>query len=200
MLLPKFNLGSGKFLILLLLLSSFGCVKDEPDPEMPDNTLPQETITKMVLEFVNADDSTDSPTAAYTISGDSHTATNIELQSNATYYLNISVFDNSDPSDLIDRTPEIVSENTAHRFFFVPQEGAENILSVSYDDFDEDGKPVGLMTTWTLLMGESDPGAEVRIVLKHQSNKTAPGVGINDPEEAGGLTDFSAVFPLVVQP
>ncbi|NIJ45516.1 hypothetical protein FHR24_001984 [Wenyingzhuangia heitensis] len=86
---------------------------------------------------------------------------------------------------------EVKEEGTEHQFFYTHQIDG---LTVLYTDKDENGKPIGLETTFTT--GESYTGGAVKIVLRHEPNKFAEGVANGDVTNAGGENDVDITFDL----
>jgi hypothetical protein len=123
----------------------------------------------------------------------------IVLSDTTTYSVSIEVLDASDPGNVEDITTEIIEEAEVHQFFFIPQNGADNSISISYDDadVDDDGNPIGLSTDWETLQPTSEMEA-IRVVLRHNLDKNAQGVDINNFSVAGGETDIDVVFNLTV--
>jgi len=114
------------------------------------------------------------------------------LSAGKTYNVGIELWDESKtPAE--DITEEIEDEGDEHQFFF-KVEGVT--LTVSYDDTDDDGKPIGLKTVWTA--GGAGTGT-INIVLRHEPDKDAPGVAAGDITNAGGDTDVEVTFPLVIE-
>ena len=111
------------------------------------------------------------------------------LQPNTTYAGSIQLLNASDPSDIENITLEVDEEDEEHQFFYRSSGGLD--LTVAYADSDDDGNPVGLLTTVTT--GASSSGG-LTIILRHEPNKTASGVTIDDPSAAGGETDVEVTF------
>lgn len=90
-------------------------------------------------------------------------------------------------------TPEIVEEDDEHQIFFVVSGGLN--LTPVYDDMDDDGNPIGLLTTVTT--GDASTGS-VQIVLRHEPTKGAAAT-IDNPAAAGGETDVEVTFSASIQ-
>ena len=96
-----------------------------------------------------------------------------------------------------DITEEIEELKEEHQFFFEASEGLN--LTVTYDDVDDNGYPVGL--EYTLETGEASSGT-LTIILRHEPNKAGEGVSDGDiTNENEGATDFLLEFPIeIVEP
>ena len=115
----------------------------------------------------------------------------MSLNANTTYNGQVYLWkDTEEPAESI--TEEIQEEDEEHQFFF---ESNISGLSVAYDDLDEDGLPVGLNTK--LSTGNASNGY-LRIILRHEPNKSATGVADGQAENAGGETDIELDFELEV--
>jgi hypothetical protein len=171
---------------ILIILSS--C-----DPEHPNNPNDQEVITSLQ---VNAMTATDTITFAYSdpdgVGGIVPTIDTIVLSSSAMFTISLELLDETKtPDDTV--THEILAESQAHQFFFEIT-GAN--LTTSYWDTDANGKPIGLLNTWTT--GAVSSGT-VMITLRHQPDKNALGVLGGDITNAGGETDVEVTFPVRIQ-
>jgi hypothetical protein len=89
-------------------------------------------------------------------------------------------------------TEEIRNEAEDHQFFFLSNVSS---LSVSYDDSDANGNPLGIKSV--LQTGDSGSGI-LTIVLRHLPDKMASGVSDGDITNAGGETDLSVTFDVNV--
>ena len=69
-------------------------------------------------------------------------------------------------------------------------------MTFEYTDADDNGNPIGILTT--LTTGEVGSG-NLRIVLRYGPNKNADGVFSGDITNAGGETDIEVVFPITIQ-
>ena len=172
--------------ILLGLLIFTQCKKEEARPEIP-----QETINGLTLKLL-ASDGSDSTFLSYSdpdgeggldpvIIGGS-----IKL---GKIYVGILSFydDTSEVTDLIRDTAE------DHQLFF----SAPSELSVifNYEDQDGNGRPVGILSSWTSSKKSS---GLLRISLIHQPDKAAQGVAQGNLNTAGGKIDIEVDIPLTV--
>ena len=189
-------------LIAVMALSFTSCEKDDDnDDSSSGSTNETELITDLVLTFVNSEDFS---IRTFTFSdpdgpgGDAPTINDITLDDSTSYTLNIQVLDASNPNEVEDITTEIREEDEVHQFFYIT-ESVDNSVAISYDAFDVDGNgnPVGLATIWNTNEPTSDNGT-VRVVLRHQLNKDATGITIDDFAGSGGETDIDVTFNLTI--
>ncbi|MCZ4409249.1 hypothetical protein O3Q51_10530 [Cryomorphaceae bacterium 1068] len=189
-------------LIAVMAFSFTSCEKDDDnDDTPPGSTNEEELITDLVLTFTNTDDQSqvtfmfsdpDGP------GGDPPAVDDIFIDDSTSYSVSVEVLDASDPNDVEDITTEIMDEDEAHQFFYIA-ESADNSIDISYDIFDVDGNgnPVGLSTIWNTNEPTADNGT-VRIVLRHELNKDATGIAIDDFAGSGGETDIDVTFNLTI--
>jgi len=114
------------------------------------------------------------------------------LAANTTYTGTIVLLNESaSPVDNI--TEEVEEEGVDHQFFFQSTVAG---ISVSYNDRDDNGNPIGLSNT--LTTGDAASGA-MTITLRHEPDKMATGVSGGDISNAGGETDIEVTFTIAVQ-
>lgn len=194
--------------LFVLIFSAFvftACESDDDNTQPDDNNDEDpEVITDLVLNFENPDTQ-----ESFTVSfsdpdgpgGNPPVVDEIDLIETASYLVNVTVADASNPNDVEDITEEILEEDEEHQFFYVLGGDASNVLEVTYDpaDEDDDGNPIGLKTIWT-TSGVTSGSETVTVVLRHEPNKDAPGAdeGILS-EEVGGETDIEVTFNLNIQ-
>jgi hypothetical protein len=102
--------------------------------------------------------------------------------------------------DGYDITKEVREEGDEHQLFFSWSDGVfssptgtGNINStgtVNYQDEDDNGRPIGLTTSWTSA-ASSSTGNSFKVLLKHQ-----PGIKSNSSTSVDGETDLDITFPL----
>ncbi|MEL7220572.1 MAG: GTP cyclohydrolase [Bacteroidota bacterium] len=197
-----------KYSLFILLSGGIfltGCGDDDDVPE-PENEL--EVITDVKLIFTNVDDASDVVEAsAQDPDGEGveelKISDQITLDVDKTYTLTYEIFNNLEtPSEDIGK--EILEEDDEHQLFFsfstdafASPAGDGNIDTaadpINYDDADENGNPVGLVTTWTTGSATLTGGTFVAR-LQHQPDvKTATsGADVGD-------TDFDLEFVLNIQ-
>lgn len=200
------NIMITRYIWIFALMMSFGLVSCEDDEteETPPTGSDPEVITDLVLTFLDPDTQT---STSFTWSdpdgegGDPPSIDDIEISDQVAYEVSVSVLDASDPNDVEDITEEIQEEDDEHQFFYVTGGNAGDIVTITYDptDVDGDGNPIGLQTFW-VTSGASTGSESIRVVLRHEPNKSAPGAsdGVLS-DEVGGESDIDVTFNLVVQ-
>lgn len=182
-----------KFALLLsisLLIFASACEPDDPMIENEEEVITAVTLTltptgmqeTVVLGFSDPDgDGGNAPVFSTTGT----------LQANASYQGQVSFANASGSID-----GEIVNEGTDHQVFYQP--GAAANLAFSYTSIGNDinGLPVGLNTT--LQTGAAGVGT-LTVTLRHEPNKAAAGIAIDNPAVAGGTTDVEVVFPITIE-
>jgi len=182
-----------KLSLLITLFSTIliftACKKD------PDEVVDEEVIT--TLRYTLTPDSGGTPVVLsfQDLDGDGGDAPIVmggTLAANETYS-GVMVLLNESESPAEDVTEEIEEDDNHHQFFFQSTLGG---LSVSYDDEDGDGNPLGLKTN--LSTGSAGSG-QLTVTLRHEPNKSASGVADGNIENAGGETDIEVEFDIDVQ-
>lgn len=180
---------------LLALFSFVALILQSCDPD-PDPEEPQELITNLSYTLTP---SNGEPPVVLTFSdidgdgGDAPIINGGSLAAGTTYTGVIELSDESKtPIESI--TEEIDEEADEHQFFF---SSTNSIATVSYDDTDSMGNPVGLSTT--LVTAADSVSGSLTITLRHEPNKSASGVAGGDITNAGGETDIEVSFPIDVQ-
>jgi len=115
------------------------------------------------------------------------------LSANTSYIGLLQLF-NETVSPIIDIGAEIGEEAVDHQFFYLLESNPD--ATVSYTDFDSNGDPLGLQT---IFSSASASTGQLTIVLRHEPDKTAPGVSEGDIENAGGETDIQVSFQISIQ-
>ena len=98
-----------------------------------------------------------------------------------------------------DITQEMLTEAAAHQFFFLGQAFESSFLSIQYADAG--GIALGLKTTVTVSSSTGTNNSSMRVVLRHDLNKSFPGA--SNPNfanfvQAGGETDLDITFPVIL--
>lgn len=129
------------------------------------------------------------------------TGNTVPFALNKTYDGIISVL-NETVTPAVDITGEIANEALGHQFFY---QNLGSLPAFTYTpiataptNYDANGKPVGtkvrFVTTTTAAAGS------LKITLRHEGDKTLPGVATGSITNATGATDFEVTFSaLVVQ-
>ena len=190
------------FPLFLYLFSStflFTACNDDSFPEVENE---EELITAVTLTFTPTDggiaviaNAADTSAAQ---DGGTIVAEKIVLKANTPYELSISLDHAAAEYSLTDQIKEEADEHlilfTWTAGLFSDPEGDGNIDlrddPVNYEDFDNNGIPLGLETTW--ITGEPAIGT-FRFVLKHQPGIKTSTSGIND-----GVTDLDIVWDIEI--
>ncbi|WP_282124105.1 type 1 periplasmic binding fold superfamily protein [Algibacter mikhailovii] len=182
-----------KIVILSLLAGAFLACSDDDTPEIINEEEVITTLTATLtplgggtsIELKTFDGDGDGPNPpVVTVSGN--------LLANTSYNGSLDLLNETvSPAESI--TDEIAEEDDEHQFFFQATNG---IAAFQYNDQDDDGNPIGL--SFTLNAGNAGTGT-ITITLRHEPNKSADGVSDGDITNAGGETDISATFPVVVE-
>lgn len=183
----------GMALCAVLALSS--CEKDDvEDPVIPNeeevittvrvSLVPSGGGTEILMSFVDMDaDGPDDPVISVSDT----------LMVNTAYSATVLLLNETEtPSDTVNA--EIIEEAEEHQFFFGVQSSLD--LTVTYNDSDADGNPIGLMNT-VQCNGESQ--GTFTVTLRHEPDKTGTGVANGDITNAGGETDIEAEFDVFIR-
>lgn len=191
------------YLLTLILLSSLLFISSCSDDDVPPAENEEEIITDVTLTFIPTGGGAAVIAAAQDPDGegpkDLEIVSQIALAPNTAYNLSLAL-ENSVAGENI--TDEIEEEDDEHMFFyaftndiFSDPSGDGNIDdrvdAVNYEDYDDDGLPVGLKTSWTT--GDAVTGT-FRVVLKHQPNlKTATST------VADGISDVDLIWAIKIE-
>lgn len=176
--------------LVAISLTLFSSCSDD-DPDIPNE---DEVITDVEVHL-EAQTGGHHVTLTFTDSdgegGNPPIITGGQLQADQRYDAHIKLYNKSvNPAE--DITEEILDEADDHQFFFSSDITG---LVTSYADEDEDGRPIGLK--FSLITNEADEGVW-RLILRHEPNKSAPGVQDGDITNAGGETDVEIEFPIEI--
>lgn len=190
------------FVVFIVLCAIVLVSCDDDDPEKEDAP---ELITKVTLTFTPTGGGDPVVATATDPDGegvqDMETDGPINLAANTTYTLTIGLTNElaTPGTEAYNVTEEVRDDDDDHLFFFSWTEsffsdpaGNGNVDNrtdpVNYEDFDEDGLPLGLTTSWTTGDGAS---GTFRIILKHQPDlKTA------SSSSSVGETDLDIEFEI----
>lgn len=162
------------------------------DDDTPEEINEEETITTMTLTLVPAGAGTPITIQSRDLDGDGPNAPVITVSGNLaanTAYSGSVVLLNETETPAENITEEVEEENDEHQFFYVT---TGNIVSVTYDDVDGDGNPVGLEFTLTT---EGAGSATLAVTLRHEPKKPNDGT----LADAGGETDITQTFNLTIE-
>ncbi len=188
--------------IMILSIFVFAACTEAEAPEEENEV---EIFTDVELIFT-AEDGTvvralaEDPTGGLGINS-SFTVEPITLKANTTYILTFELL-NRLVSPVEDVQEEIKEEDDEHQLFFEfttnafsSPAGNGNIQNrdgaINYLDFDRNGLPLGLRTSWTTAGPRTD--ATFRVWLAHQ-----PGVKTATSSAQDGDVDFDITFPLTI--
>lgn len=176
------------------------------DDEAPDEENVVEVFTDVTLVFTNTADNSTVRAAATDPDGVGSqplvVQDEINLAAGASYTLTFEIFNNLEtPGE--DIGAEILEEDNEHQFFFSFTDGAFSSPTgdgnvdvaddpLNYDDMDENGWNVGLVTSWTT--GDPSAGGSFRVKLQHQPDVKTGTTGSTD-----GDNDFDLTFVLNIQ-
>lgn len=184
-----------KFILLIALISSSilftNCKKD---PVKPNE---EELITTVIATWTPVTGGDPIVFVWQDLDGDGGNApviTTAPLQAGITYDVSVR-FLNESVSPIEEITDEIEAEDDHHQLFY--KWNPEGLFSgFSYQDFDHEGKPLGLKTR--LTTGSAGNG-KWTVILLHEPNKSASGVAEGNPDNAGGDTDVDVTFNVTIQ-
>lgn len=184
---------NSKLLFAFVILSSVILVScDKDTPEIP---LEPEVITTLNYTLTPTGGGSSITLSFRDLDGDGGNAPVIEggvLAANQTYEGSLELL-NETEAPIEDITEEIEEEDEEHQFFF--QTNLSD-LTITYNDQDSMGNPVGLSST--LTTGDAASGT-LTIILRHKPMKSADGVSSGDITNAQGETDIQVIFPIDVQ-
>ena len=172
-----------------LSLLTVSCKKD--DPQIPNE---EELITTLIYTLISHDMSDTVVMRFQDLDGEGGNNPIImggTLMANTMYHGDIELLNEVEGEDI---TEEVKDEAEEHQFFYQVKNGLD--VSVTYDDMDQDGNPVGLKTN---LMSNTITSGTLTIILKHEPDKNAAGVSNGDITNAGGETDIEVTFDVDIQ-
>lgn len=195
-----------KAFVFAIILFVVSCDKDDsPDPENEE-----EVITKAVLVVTNTSDNS-SETYNFEVEGHHHDHDDdhaddddddddhegehmeVELESNSTYLFEITFFNESDPSNSIDVTKEIIEEADEHVFFYELTDSSITIESAAGDTIDSSGDPIHLKTEWTTT------SAAIVDIVGYLIHEPLTKTGVSTRTDLGGSTDAEIEFEAHVE-
>jgi hypothetical protein len=192
-----------KVSLYLLAVLAFGfasCESEDPEKENDG-----EVITDVTLKFqeLNASNALVGSVLSFKASdpqgievGKTPTIQSISLAKGKKYQMTIEVTNAIKGEDI---TQEILTEAAAHQFFFLGQVFDSSFFSIQYADAG--GIALGLKTTVTVSSSTGTNNSNMRVVLRHDLNKSFPGA--SNPNfanfaQAGGETDLDLTFPVIL--
>lgn len=178
------------FATMLLLFTS--CDSDDPKPVNEE-----EVITTVRLTFTPTSGGAAIVAAWRDLDGDGGNAPVVDpinLAANTTYGMTVQ-FLNEQESPAEDITTEVAEEAEEHQVFFV---STTTGVTINYDDADGKNQPIGLKN---IMVTSAAATGTLKVILKHEPNKSAAGVANGDVTNAGGDTDVETVpaFEITIQ-
>lgn len=187
-----------------LTLASFAFASCQSEDPVMENE--EEVITDVTLSFIELNSTGDPIGTKISFKasdpqgielGIAPTIETVNLTKGKTYRMEITVANAIANNDI---TAEILAEGDAHQFYFLGTAFVgSSPLSIVYDDAT--GQLIGLRTKVTVAASPGLNNALMRVILRHDLNKSYPGA--NNPnfqnyEQAGGESDLDINFPLVI--
>jgi hypothetical protein len=192
-----------KVSLYLLAVLAFGFASCESEDPKKEND--GEVITDVTLKFqeLNASNALVGSVLTFKASdpqgievGKTPTVQSISLTKGKKYQMTIEVTNEIEKEDI---TKEILEEAAEHQFFFLGPVFDSNIFSIQYADAG--GIALGLKNTVTVSSSTGTNNSSMRIVLRHDLNKSF--AGANNPTfanfaQAGGESDLDITFPVIL--
>ena len=174
--------------ILVLGFAVSACDSDDPDDDGPGE---EELITRVTVTLTPAGGGNAVVATANDPDGDGSNfqIETMTLAANTTYTGMITVTDEINNEDI---TEEVEEEADEHQFFYIPGGGVADRVTVTYDDTDGNGLPLGLEFTVAVSDGAAASGT-MQVVLSHYDE--GPKDGVNQSDES----DVDITFPLEIQ-
>lgn len=183
-----FKSNSFLFLITIFIISFTACDKKDPEPVEE-----QELITTVKLTLVNKADVAEVVTATWRDpdgdGGDQPTVNTLVLKPNTVYNASVEFLDESNPTNPLEMTAEIIEEDIDHQIFYEESGGANVIIN----QLNNDSKGLPLGTDAVFNVGEASTGF-LKVILKHKPGQKAAG-----DTKAKGETDIEVDFPIIIQ-
>ncbi len=187
--------------LLLLAATAFAfysCSEDEATPAKKNDV---EVLTTLKAVFTELG-TTKSDTFTFrstdgAVFGRTTKFDTIRLAPLKAYSLSLLVLDES-KQVVEDKTPEIVREGKEHQFFF--NSNPLDLLLTNYATANKDSLnlPIGNLVGSITTKPTAGSGT-FTIELVHEPVKTNSGVANNNRANAGGETDISVAFPVIVK-
>lgn len=187
-----------KFSLLIATALVLGACSDGDD-DISDISLIDPEFNELRITFTDPEISAASETFVHDAQGDS-TTTDVIVLGQGDFSVSLSFRDIRDNSNILDMNERIEEDQEEYQVFYEFQNGADTVVTaVVYNDFDSDGRRVGLSTGWSI--SASTGGAEsVRIFLVSGLDKQEAALSGNEYDESmGGVIELDAVFELDIQ-
>ena len=179
------------FISVLSLSVLTSCSSDDDNPDIVNE---EEIITTVRLELTPTGGGDSVVLQSQDLDGDGPDAPVVTITGTinaSTAYDGEIQFLNELESPAEDITVEVLEEGDEHQVFYTFTSGSAG-SSVTYNDVDEDGNPIGVDITFN--SGTASTNNTLVVVLRHEPNKEASGVSNGDITNAGGSTDAEVTF------
>lgn len=176
---------------MALLVVFTGCDSNEPDPGAGE----EEFFTRVMISLSGDDGSTVTATASDPDGDKSDIQfTLLALEAGVTYTGSITLFDDINGEEV---TEEIAEESAAHLFFYTPQGGVANRLTVTRLDTDSNGAPLGLQMRVVVSSGAAAAGT-LNVKLAHYDNEADKRADHTATSRPGSELDLDLNFPVSI--
>ena len=185
---------------VFLPVALFAGCSDVSDPDEPNE---EEVITTVVLTLTQGDETIEVSWADPEDDG-SPVIDTLTLAADTEYDVSVQFLNElEDPAE--DITLEVEDESDEHQVFYTGSAVDDGLVTVSYDDTDADGLPVGLLTVFDTAAAGS---GELVLTLQHlppvddapvKVGGLADDAATNGVDALPGDADAHVVFPLLVE-
>ena len=187
-------------ILAIALVSIFTFSSCSDDDDKPTPVIENEVITTVTAVYTPVGGGASITLQSRDLDGDGPNDAIISVSgkfAQGTTYNGVLSFLNETVNPAEDITEEIKELALEHQIFY---QKTGTINSISYADtasnFDSSGKPIGLESVFTTTGVAS---GSIKIILKHEPNKSGANVATGDITNAGGSTDAEVVFDVVVE-
>lgn len=190
-------------LAVVVILAISSCSKDDEPAKPP--VVEEEVFTTVTAVFTPVGCGTLVTLTSRDLDGDGPTPPDVTVSGpfavSKTYDGEVTTLDES-KTPIKDMTDDILELPLEHQLFYVRATG--NLPAFTYtpaavaaSNYDVNGKPIGLKTIFTT--GATASAGVLKIILRHEGNKSAANVASGDITNATGATDFEVDFAIAVQ-
>lgn len=179
------------FYSIISSLLFLGCSNDDDSPEVVNE---EEVITTVNITLVPQGSGDTVTLSSRDLDGDGPNPPIVTVSGpivNNRVYDGTIEFLNELESPAEDITEEIEAEAEEHQIFYNITGG---VGTVTYNDSDSDGNPIGLSFTLTANQTQAILNGTMTVTLRHEPDKFAAGVSDGDITNAGGETDVQVFF------
>ncbi|MFC6875651.1 type 1 periplasmic binding fold superfamily protein [Flavobacterium myungsuense] len=187
-------------ILAIALVSIFTFSSCSDDDDKPTPVIEEEVITTLTAVYTPVGGGTAITLQSRDLDGDGPNDPLISVSgkfAQGTIYNGVVTFLNETESPAEDKTEEIKELALEHQVFYQKTGGINNIIYADTpSNKDSNGNPIGLESVFTTTGAAT---GTIRIILKHEPNKSALNVANGDVANAGGSTDIEADFDIVVE-